>query len=204
MPLQSSGQISLLNIADEFQRSRTVISLSDFYKKGWLVSRTLYVGNNGVVKSTSKNSNIPTSGTIAVSNFYGASDYWLRVKFNVTSETFAEYYASNNGTIKISIQGVSNNYKLSCTGKTAVNLYSNTSHTFTGLHGGPPDEKNWDARTANTGQATAYTVTVEDLTHGTSYSFTARIRMNGNGKAGQAQYTSYIDDYSNDVWYYIG
>jgi hypothetical protein len=196
MPLQSSGQISLLNIADEFNRSRVVISLSDFYKKN-------SVGNNNQVKTISKNRNIPTSGTIAVSNFYGASDYWLRVKFNVTSETYAEYYTNNNGTIEISIQGVSNNYRLSCTGKTTVNLYSNTSHTFTGLHGGPPDEKNWDARTANTGQVTAYTVTVEDLTHETSYSFTARIRMRGNGSGG-AQYTSYIDNYTDDVWYYIG
>lgn len=200
MPLQSSGQISLLNIADEFNRSRTVISLSDFYKVRAGTSK----GNTGKVKSIPKNSNIPTSGTIAVSNFYGASDYYLRVKFALTSETYKEYNNADNGTIKIWVEGVSNNYRLSCTDKTAVNLYSNTSHTFTGLHGGPPNELNWTVGQKNTGQIATYTVLVEDMTHGTSYSFTANIRMSGSRAGAGYNYTSYISDYSSDVWHDIG
>ena len=61
MTLQSSGAISLSNIASEMGGS-TPHSLSEYYKGGGLV------GNH------SNNPNVPTSGTISFSNFYGANN----------------------------------------------------------------------------------------------------------------------------------
>ena len=61
MTLQSSGAISLSNIAAEMGGS-TPHSLSEYYKGGGLV------GNH------SNNPNVPTSGTISFSNFYGANN----------------------------------------------------------------------------------------------------------------------------------
>ena len=61
MTLQSSGAISLSNIASEMGGS-TPHSLSEYYKGGGLV------GNH------SNNPNVPTSGTINFSNFYGANN----------------------------------------------------------------------------------------------------------------------------------
>ena len=61
MTLQSSGAISLSNIASEMGGS-TPHSLSEYYKGGGLV------GNHA------NNPNVPTSGTISFSNFYGANN----------------------------------------------------------------------------------------------------------------------------------
>lgn len=60
MPLQNSGAISLLNIATEFGGSAPH-SINEYYRGG------------GLVPNTPANSNIPTSGTISFSQFYGAS-----------------------------------------------------------------------------------------------------------------------------------
>jgi hypothetical protein len=59
MVLQSSGQISLANLATEFGDSAPH-SLSEFYRGG------------GLVSNSATNSNVPTSGTISLANFYGA------------------------------------------------------------------------------------------------------------------------------------
>ena len=61
MTLQTSGAITLSNIASEMGGS-TPHSLSEYYKNGGLV------GNH------SNNPNVPTSGTISFSNFYGANN----------------------------------------------------------------------------------------------------------------------------------
>ena len=57
MALQSSGAISLSDIQTEFGGSNP-ISLSEYYRGGAYV--------------TSNNGNVPTSGVITLSNFYGA------------------------------------------------------------------------------------------------------------------------------------
>lgn len=57
MALQSSGAISLANIQSEFGGSNP-ISLSEYYRNGSY--------------TTSNNTNVPTSGTISMGNFYGA------------------------------------------------------------------------------------------------------------------------------------
>jgi hypothetical protein len=61
VPLASSGTLSINDIAGEFGGSANPESLSEFYKGG---SR---------VPNTTLNANIPTSGTIAISNFYNGS-----------------------------------------------------------------------------------------------------------------------------------
>lgn len=61
MALASSGTLSINDIAGEFGGSANPESLSEFYKGG---SR---------VPNTTLNANIPTSGTIAISNFYNGS-----------------------------------------------------------------------------------------------------------------------------------
>ena len=61
MALAGSGILSINDIAGEFGGSANPESLSEFYKGG---SR---------VPNTTLNANIPTSGTIAISNFYNGS-----------------------------------------------------------------------------------------------------------------------------------
>ena len=58
MALQSSGTITIQDIADEFG-GIAPHSLSEYYRNG------VYVGSN--------NTGVPTSGTISLSDFYGAS-----------------------------------------------------------------------------------------------------------------------------------
>lgn len=59
MALQSSGQISLANLATEFGDTAPH-SLSEFYRNG------------GKVNDVPANANVPTSGPIGLANFYGA------------------------------------------------------------------------------------------------------------------------------------
>jgi hypothetical protein len=60
MTLPSSGPISLLDIQAEFGGPASPISLSNYYKNGPYVTATSYAPN------------VPTSGPIALSNFYGS------------------------------------------------------------------------------------------------------------------------------------
>lgn len=61
MALQSSGAISFDNLRNEYSNSGS-IALSEMYKGG------SFVANH------SNNPNVPTSGTISLSNFYGANN----------------------------------------------------------------------------------------------------------------------------------
>lgn len=93
MTLQSSGAISLSNIAGEMGGS-TPHSLSEYYKGGGLV------GNH------SNNPNVPTSGTISFSNFYGANntspsnDFAILTRgiFTTTNQKFNSTYTGYNQT----------------------------------------------------------------------------------------------------------
>jgi hypothetical protein len=60
MPLQSSGAISLQNLATEFGGS-TPHSISEYYRSG------------GLVPNTGTNAGVPTSGTVSLSQFYSTS-----------------------------------------------------------------------------------------------------------------------------------
>ena len=61
MALQSSGAISLSDIASEFGDSAPN-SINEFYRGGSLVP------------NSSTNTNVPTSGQISFNQFYGAAD----------------------------------------------------------------------------------------------------------------------------------
>ena len=61
MPLAGSGTLSINDIAGEFGGRSDPESLSEFFRGG------------GRVPDNATNSGVPTSGTIAISNFYNAS-----------------------------------------------------------------------------------------------------------------------------------
>lgn len=91
MALQSSGAISLSDIASEFGDS-TPHSINEFYRGGSLVS------------NTSTNTNVPTSGQVSFNNFYGAAgELWSTTVTNAyTSFAFdivtAFYRGFKSGT----------------------------------------------------------------------------------------------------------
>lgn len=60
MALQNSGPISILDLVTEFGGSAPH-SLNEYYRGG------------GLVPDIPANNNVPTSGTIGLSNFYGAT-----------------------------------------------------------------------------------------------------------------------------------
>lgn len=62
MPLQTSGQISILNIRDQFGAGATPHGLSEYYAGGV----------NVPAGTTGTNGSIPSSSTIKISDFYGA------------------------------------------------------------------------------------------------------------------------------------
>lgn len=68
MALQTSGAISLAQVQAEFGGSHP-ISMSEYYQGGAYVPTTVSFG-----KDSSINSNIPESGVIRMSNFYGGRD----------------------------------------------------------------------------------------------------------------------------------
>jgi hypothetical protein len=74
MALQTSGKISLGDIRDEFGGSNPV-RLSDYYRGG------------GIVPDVPSNSGVPTSGTIKITDLYGATSY-VPVQFNPSSINF--------------------------------------------------------------------------------------------------------------------
>lgn len=85
MTLASSGTLSINDIAGEFGGSANPESLSEFYRGG---SR---------VPNTSGTSSIPTSGTIAISNFYGTSN----VQPDIISGTVANVAYGSGKTLLI-------------------------------------------------------------------------------------------------------
>jgi hypothetical protein len=193
MPLQSSGQISLLNIADEFKRSRTVISLSDFYK----VPVGSNVGNTGKVKAVGTNSNIPESGTIKVSNFYGASNFWMQVYFDPVSETYGEYGGNDNGYVSVWARGSSASYRITVNGVVA-NVLAGVGHQFTGLNGntGGAGRVTGEPKDVGTTGIKAYTISVYDPTSDKNIDFTANI--------GYRDTSSYISNYAKHTWHDVG
>ena len=68
MALQTSGAISLAQVQAEFGGAHP-ISMSEYYQGGAYVPTTVSFG-----KDSSINSNIPESGVIRMSNFYGGRD----------------------------------------------------------------------------------------------------------------------------------
>lgn len=93
MALQTSGQIRLLDIQNEFGGAAP-IRLSEYYRGG------IYVPD------TAGNTSIPTAGQIKLSDFYGASSgFVMTVTEGGDSYGYGYYLASNfNGTPNYSVQ----------------------------------------------------------------------------------------------------
>lgn len=114
MALQTSGEISILDIYNEFGGpSSGGYGLSDYYRGG------AYVGNN--------NTNVPTSGEIALSDFYGASA-GVEVQYSVTGGGGAGGYGVDNGSVANSFANAG--------GASSINHSSFTAISAAGGSGG--------------------------------------------------------------------
>ena len=79
MALTGSGAISFANIRDEFSPgSNTSVSLSDYYRQGTKIKTK--AGDNN---ATHLAANVPTSGALALSDYYNAG---LGFQFTITSD----------------------------------------------------------------------------------------------------------------------
>jgi hypothetical protein len=106
MALQTSGEISILDIYNEFGGpSSGGYGLSDYYRGG------SYVGNN--------NTNVPTSGEIALSDFYGASA-GVEVQYSVTGGGGAGGYGVDNGSVANSFANAGGASSINHTSFTAI------------------------------------------------------------------------------------
>jgi|694.fasta_scaffold04801_5 hypothetical protein len=181
--LQSSGLISLGNLADEYIVSKSNVSFNAFHK---VAPGTSLGPVNGVVKSIANNAAVPASGQIRLSNFYGSGWYYKRVYFLLTSATVLSSTAgtyNSNGTIRVYVDGSSSNYTVSVTGRAGQTLSQNgfdgsVYAQFDGLAGD-----------------VAYTITVTDNLFGTTYTFTANISKGG---------TSTVTGYATTTWHNVG
>ena len=83
MALPSSGTITLANLQSEFGGSNP-IKMSEYYRNGGLVP--------------SNNTNVPTSGTIKLSNFYGAVNEIVVTVGNGTNVSLSSKFGGNWGS----------------------------------------------------------------------------------------------------------
>lgn len=111
MPLQSSGAISLQNLATEFGGAAPH-ALNEYYRGG------------GRVPNASQNNSIPTSGTIGLGHFYGGVN---RLQFNLTISANTNNYVLNTAKVAGYVAGVSDVIL-------TINAGVTVSSSSTGLH----------------------------------------------------------------------
>lgn len=158
MALPTSGPISLSMIRTEFGVSGTV-SMSQLYRGG------------GIVPNTPANAAVPTSGTIKVSNLYGAEKVSLSVTAtDIYNSVFrgsgdpADIYMSgttsttvigNVGPVTYSWEKVSGSPSMSISSSTAANP---TFSTNVGVN--TIEEATWRVTVANSGATATDTISV--------------------------------------------
>lgn len=158
MALPTSGPISLSMIRTEFGVSGTV-SMSQLYRGG------------GVVPNTSANAAVPTSGTIKVSNLYGATKVSLSVTAtDIYNSVFrgsgdpADIYMSgttsttvigNVGPVTYSWEKVSGSPSMSISSSTAANPTFSTNVGVNTIEGAT-----WRVTVANSGATATDTISV--------------------------------------------
>ena len=121
MTIVSSGAISINSLVSEYGGSAPH-SLSEYYRGGWLVA------------NHSNNGNVPTSGTISLSNFYGANN---QSPTNLTcagtlasfSPSFNKYGVTRHGAIPSSTNNSS--HVPYPAGSITDNTFTNTGGTTT-------------------------------------------------------------------------
>ena len=124
MALQGSGAISFNNLRTEYSNSGS-IALSEMYKGG------SFVANH------SNNPNVPTSGTIAMSNFYGANNTspvvtWTMTQTNGVSSGKLPLIGYSDG-LSGTFGSVSDN-SIDFLSKTFKALWHRTAGSEVGLH----------------------------------------------------------------------
>lgn len=158
MALPTSGPISLSMIRTEFGVSGTV-SMSQLYRGG------------GIVPNTPANAAVPTSGTIKVSNLYGATKVSLSVTatdiynsvFRGSGDPAAIYMSGttsttvigNVGPVTYSWEKVSGSPSMSISSSTAANP---TFSTNVGVN--TIEEATWRVTVANSGATATDTISV--------------------------------------------
>lgn len=168
MALQTSGTISMYDICAEFGVAAST-SIFSLYRGG------------GIVPDSSANSGVPTSGTISVFDFYGASD--LQVTVNFGGDT--SVYRSNSDTTQLIAQF-----------KEDSNVVF--SYTWQGGMGGGGgfmnDSGYWKSNTTFPGSGYEAYATVVSLTSGTAAgSFNTWISLDSNPGFGVSGSTGNID-----------
>ena len=118
MPLQTSGTITLAQIQTEFGGSNP-IALNEYYRGG------------GLVPNTAANANIPTSGIIRLSNFYGGSKsvttiYDTSQATNTTRSTTTVYETFYNTTFLDGKQSINEETSRS-TSRSTTTAYNTTT-----------------------------------------------------------------------------
>ena len=113
MALPSSGTLTIQDIADEFGRSAPH-SLSEYYRSGSLV------------QNVSFNSGVPTSGTIKISDFYGARKYTL---LSILGSTTWKTGSTTSTTSSKSVTVPSGTKSVVIMGGIGTNGFRQTLHT---------------------------------------------------------------------------
>jgi hypothetical protein len=185
-PLQSSGPISISNIRDEFlvPVTKTDIYLTCFLRGGPLV-RNVYA-NRLVPGSPGSGVPAPILPPIKLTDYYGATLFFFKVKIETDSETKHKYGWNNDGKIKVTIWGVSSNYSVTIRGKGV-----NSSYKVVGGSGPVTNQINADGGTTtfnmlNNGN---YQITVRDdvYHHASPYigesTFSAKVGYDSGGSS---------------------
>lgn len=157
-------------------------SITNYTNYAW---NTIRLGQSlgdvvGKVKGIPANTNIPTSGQIQFSNFYGAAYYYLSVYFTITSETYytntAGTHYNSDGTIRVYLSGSANNYRVSVSGRADTYFTNNGGNAYyTGFGSG------------------SYSIVVSDANNNIYYAFTAVVTAG----------TSYVVGRNLNTWHNI-
>jgi len=102
--LQTSGTISLNDIRNQFGASGTP-DMAEYYRGGTNAARVHSCGSG-------HNTNVPTSGTISMSNFYGAHRGWHLVCGQINFGSIISNYGYSDGVIIPAMGSIlPNNYR---------------------------------------------------------------------------------------------
>lgn len=174
MALPSSGPISLSQIRDEFGQSNPV-SMSQYYRNG------------GVVPNAPQNSNIPTSGSISMDDFYGATNsVTATVSSSTTNLDVSSLFGSNWTTGIPKILVINSGVVIGSTGGSAqaLNIPSNMGGSLTIINNGSIQGQGGAANGGNGGPAIRASARVSIDNNGTIYAGGGGGQRGGTGGVG--------------------
>ena len=190
-PLQSSGPIKFSELAATFGQPSTNISMTQYLRGGSIV-KNIYQ-NRTVPAPTSSSYPLPKFAPVKLSNYYGAADFYLKVKFNIIGETTSEpYRLINDGQIQVTVDSttynLNRNYTVEVIGKTSQTTnINNNVFTFNGLNG----PQTYQVRVTNNN----YNI-INSSYQQTSYLFNVKVNY-GTGTGGS------VDGFTLNTWHDI-